>query len=303
MKKKRNRNKRRGRKFITSIPKPKTDVLFSKWQGNVIPMLGHKYQVDKLKDDSKINTDVMYTSNYDKFKIMEDNRDINDKHVAELIQNIRDRGQLQPIIINEKSEIIDGQRRFRCCKLLGIPVMYLVSHKTTIKDVLMINTSQKSWSSWDYLKAYSHSNHDNCQEYRKISTFLEDYVLRFDIALFLLYGKPLQNNAGKGLKAFKLGEFKVENLEKAQRQASQLLKIKAFAPNLIKIAKFCKAFLRVSIVDDFSLITGYKQLETNTNKFDKCQNQRDWDEAMVRAYNHNLKKPNKRISILKDGFN
>ena len=302
MKKKRNRNKRRRRKFITSIPKPKPDVLFSKWQGNVIPMLGHKYQVDKLKDDSKINTDVLYTSNYDKFKIMEDNRDIDNKHVAELILNIRKRGQLQPIIINEKNEIIDGQRRFRCCKLLGIPVMYLVSHKTTIKDVLMINTSQKSWSSWDYLKAYSHSNHDNCQEYKKISTFLEDYALRFDIALFLLYGKPLQYNAGKGLKAFKLGTFKVDNLEKAQRQASQLLKIKAFAPNLIKIAKFCKAFLRVSIVDDFSLITGYKQLEANTNKFDRCQNQRDWDEAMVRAYNHNLKKPHKRISILKDGF-
>tara|TARA_R110000824_G_scaffold309442_1_gene496803 strand:+ start:301 stop:1209 length:909 start_codon:yes stop_codon:yes gene_type:complete len=302
MKKKRNRNKRRGKKFVTFTPKPKPDVLFSKWQGNIIPMLGHKYQVDKLKDDSKINTDVLYTSNYDKFKIMEDNRDIDNKHVAELIENIRNRGQLQPIIINEKNEIIDGQRRFRCCKLLGIPVMYLVSYKTTIKDVLMINTSQKSWSSWDYLKAYSHTNHDNYVEYRKVLKFLEDYVLRFDIALFLLYGKPLQYNAGKGLKAFKLGTFKVDSLEKAQRQASQLLKIKAFAPNLIKIAKFCKAFLRVSIVDDFSLITGYKQLEANTNKFDRCQNQRDWDEAMVRAYNHNLKKPNKRISILKDGF-
>ena len=300
MKKKQNRNRRKGRKIVRSTPKT-TDV-FTPWVGNIVPMLGHQFRMDELKDDSKINAEVFYTRNYDKFKIMEDNRDISDKHVAQLIQNIRDRGQLQPIIINEKNEIIDGQRRFRCCKLLGIPVMYLVSHKTTIKDVLMINTSQKSWSSLDYLKAYSHTNHWNHMEYKKILKFKVEYNIKFDIILFLLYGQPLMHNAGKGLKAFKMGEFKVENLEKAQRQASQLLKIKAFAPNLVNIAKFCKAWLSVSVVEDFSLTVGYRQLENNTKKFDKCQNQRNWNEAMVKAYNHNLKQPNTRISILKDGF-
>ena len=299
MNKKRNKNKRKRRKMSTFIPKP-ADV-FTPWVGNIIPMLGQQYRLNELKNDSPVNQ-VLYTSDYDKFKIMEDNRDISDKHVTQLMQNIRDAGQLQPIIINEKNEIIDGQRRFRCCKLLGIPVMYLVSKKTTIKDVLMINTSQKSWSGLDYLKAYSHTNHWNYIEYRKILKFKQDYDIKFDIILFLLYGRPLQNNSGKGLQAFKMGDFKVENLERAQRQASQLLKIKAFAPNLVNIAKFCKAWLRVSVVEDFSLTLGYKQLETNSKKFDKCQNQRDWDEAMVKAYNHNLKQPNKRISILKDGF-
>ena len=300
MKKKRNKNKRNRRKIITSIPK-RADV-FTPWVGNIVPMLGQQYRLDQLKNDSSIRK-VLYTSDYDMFKIMPDNREINTKHVGELIENIRAAGQLQPIIINEKNEIIDGQRRFKCCKLLGIPVMYLVSDNTTIKDVLMINTSQKSWSSLDYLRAYSHTNHWNYVEYKKIKTFREDYTIKFDIILFLLYGQPMQNNSGKGLKAFKMGDFKVENLEKAQRQASQLLKLSVFVPNLVKIAKFCKAWLRVSVVEDFSLTLGYKQLETNSKKFDKCQNQRDWDEAMVKAYNHNLKGPHKRISILKDGFN
>tara|TARA_R100001143_G_C3343295_1_gene125416 strand:- start:91 stop:990 length:900 start_codon:yes stop_codon:yes gene_type:complete len=299
MKKKRNKNKRKRRRNITFIPKP--PIEFTPWVGNIVPMLGQQYRLDKLKNDSPIRK-VLHTSDYSKFKIMEDNRDIDNKHVGELIENIREAGQLQPIIINEKNEIIDGQRRFRCCKLLGIPVMYLVSDKTTIKDVLMINTSQKSWSSLDYLKAYSHPNHWNYVEYRKIKNFKAEYAIKFDIILFLLYGQPLMHNAGKGLKAFKMGDFKVENLEKAQRQASQLLKLFAFIPNLVKIAKFCKAWLRVSVVEDFSLTLGYKQLENNSKKFDKCQNQRDWDEAMVKAYNHNLKGPHRRISILKDGF-
>ena len=80
------------------------------------------------------------------------------------------------------------------------------------------------------------------------------------------------------------------------------MKIKAFAPNLVNIGKFCKAFLRVSGLEDFSYTIAYKQLEKNTKKFDKCQNQEDWDEAMVKAYNFNLKKPSKKISIKKDGF-
>ena len=286
MNKKRNRNRKSKRKFTATVSKPKNDI-FSKWQGNTIPMLGYNYKIDKLKNDSKINTDVLYTQDYSKFKLMEDNRDVDDSHVAELV---------------EKNEIIDGQRRFTSCKILGIPVMYLVSYKTTIKDVLLINTSQKSWNRHDYLKAYSHNNHWNHAEYRKISTFLKTYSLKFDIALFLLYGQPIQHSAGKGLKDFKMGDFKVENLEGAQRHANQLMKIKAFAPNLVDIGKFCKAFLKVSLIDDFSYVVAYKQLEKNTKKFDKCQNQEDWDEAMVKAYNFDLKRPNKRISIKKDGF-
>ena len=49
-----------------------------------------------------------------------------------------------------------------------------------------------------------------------------------------------------------------------------------------------------------------KQLEKNSNKFDRCLNQEDWNEAMVRAYNFSLvtkgKKASKRISIRKEGF-
>ena len=301
MKRKRNRNKGSKRKFTAVVSKTKENI-FSKWQGNTDPMLGKHYPLDKLKNDAKIDTDVLYTTNYDKFKLMEDNRDVDDNHVAELVVSIQKRGQLQPIIINEKNEIIDGQRRFTSCKILQIPVMYIVSRKATIKDVLLINTSQKSWNRHDYLKAYCHKNHWNCAEYQKILSFLKAYSLKFDIALFLLYGQPIQHSAGKGLKDFKMGEFKVANLENAQKHGNQLMKIKAFAPNLVNIGKFCKAFLRVSNLEDFSYIIAYKQLEKNTKKFDKCQNQEDWDEAMVKAYNFNLKKPSKKISIKKDGF-
>jgi len=64
--------------------------------------------------------------------------------------------------------------------------------------------------------------------------------------------------------------------------------------------------LNVSKLDNFDLKTCYKQIEKNSNKFDKCFNQEDWNEAMVRAYNYKLvtkgKTASKRISIRKEGF-
>ena len=47
MKKKRNRNQGSKRKFITDVSKPKEEI-FSKWQGNTVPMLGRHYSLDKF---------------------------------------------------------------------------------------------------------------------------------------------------------------------------------------------------------------------------------------------------------------
>ena len=283
--------KRKGKKrTITTFTKSNVPEIFSKWQGSTIPMLGYKYDVNKLKDDSACNTQVRYTTDYSKFKLMPDNRDVDKKHVAELVINIRKRGQLQPILINEKGEVLDGQGRLEACKLLGIPVMYLLSYKTTIKDVILINTTQKSWGTLDYLKCFSHENHWNHLEYRKISKFQKEYALKFDICIFLLAGKFLNSSSGKDIIEFKMGNFKVADLEKAQRQGARLLKIKAFAPRLVQVGKFVRAFFIVATCADFSYATAYKQLEKNFSMFERATNQDDWNKTAVRAYNHGLRK-------------
>ena len=59
------------------------------------------------------------------------------------------------------------------------------------------------------------------------------------------------------------------------------------------------------IIDYVGKIITNTEVE-NSNKFDKCVNQEDWNEAMVRAYNYKLvtkgKRASKRISIRKEGF-
>ena len=117
-----------------------------------VPMLGQKYKVSDQGKDSKINSDVMKSSDYEKFSILEQNRVVNDKHVNELVVSIQNSGQLTPIIINENFEIIDGQHRFDACRILKIPVMYLISYKTSINEVILMNNTQKSWKLHDYLR-------------------------------------------------------------------------------------------------------------------------------------------------------
>ena len=119
------------------------------------PMLGQKYKINTQKEDSKVNSEVMYSQDYDKFSILEQNRVVSDNHVSELVVSIQNSGQLTPIIINEKFEIIDGQHRFDACKILKIPVMYLISYKTSINEVILMNNTQKSWKLHDYLRCFS----------------------------------------------------------------------------------------------------------------------------------------------------
>jgi len=49
------------------------------------PMLGQKYKINTQKEDSKVNSEVMYSQDYDKFSILEQNRVVSDNHVSELV--------------------------------------------------------------------------------------------------------------------------------------------------------------------------------------------------------------------------
>jgi hypothetical protein len=277
--------------------------LGSKFRGSYVSILGNKLKLNGMKPSGDIST-VMYETNYSKFTLFEQNRDIDERAVNDLVVSIKKKGQLQPLIVNDLYEVIDGQHRLKACEILDIPVSYLISNKATIKDVVLINNTQRSWRNLDYLKTFSHKSHPNHEEYVKIKVFIEAYGLGFGIALDLLaagsYGKGGRDSWGGN--AFKAGTFKIRNLEQANRWAGQLIKIKAFAPQLVRILKFSIGFRKIQKLDGFSLNTCYEQIEKNIRKFDRCVNQEDWDEAMVKAYNYNLRKKQKRISIKKEGF-
>jgi len=271
------------------------------------PMLGQKYKINTQKEDSKVNSEVMYSSDYDKFYILEQNRVVNDNHVSELVVSIQNSGQLTPIIINEKFEIIDGQHRFDACKILKIPVMYLISYKTSIKEVILMNNTQKSWKLPDYLRSFSHNDWHNHETYQKVDKFMREHDLKLTTCIVLLSegtgsgGSTGTALAGQGLMSFRKGTYKIGNLARAQAIAKILSEIKAFAPDLVGSDRFCRSYCKLSLETKWDHNSAVYQIKKYRRKYDGASSKEEALQGLLTVYNYNQLK-SKKISIRKEGY-
>ena len=260
--------------------------------------MGHDVKFNTYKDQQTLSS-VRLTKDWGKLKFLEDNRDTDDGDVKRLAESIKKNGQLQPIVINEKWEICEGQHRVKACILLDIPVLYIISDGASIQDTILMNNNQKSWKNRDYLKCFSHKNHKNHQEYRKVKKFFDDYSLNFSVSINLLSGNFVYHGGGNSNKAFKEGKFKIKNLHAAEKYGSQLKKIKAKVPLLVSNGKFCMAWVKTqnmiapNSAGSWNVMTGVKQMSKNVDMFKTCNNQESWDLQLVEAYNKGLSKNNK----------
>lgn len=83
---------------------------------------------------------VFMTDDLTKFKVLDGNRKIKESHRQELIASIDKHGFIMnPIIVNENFEVIDGQTRLAACKELGVPVYYIVVPKIGIDECELEN--------------------------------------------------------------------------------------------------------------------------------------------------------------------
>ena len=261
-------------------------------------MLGISHNLKKMKKNGVVKRDINYSSDYSMFKFLDQNRETMDRHIADLAASIKESGQIHAIVVNDKFEIIDGQNRFKACKLLGIPVMYIQNKTASIKDVILMNNTQVGWKMRDYLRCFSNKKHDNYAEYVDVNDFMEEYKLNFSITLYLLSDARSDEY---GRVAFKKGTFKVKNMAKAKKMANVLVKIKAFAPDLVLIMRFCMAYFKLSELDRFDVDTSISQLKKYRRKIDGAISYEDYLQRIKETYNFRLIKRNK-ISYRKEGF-
>lgn len=105
--------------------------------------------------DTTVNT-VRQTSNYSKFATLGGNRKLNELHLKRLLSSVMTSNLLSsnPILVNEKYQIIDGQHRFQVCKELGLPVYYLMTENFGLTEVQILNANTKNWKLDDYIDGY-----------------------------------------------------------------------------------------------------------------------------------------------------
>lgn len=112
---------------------------------------------------------VYFTTDYDKFIRLLGNRELKRAKISKLKKNILKYGWLRnPILVNEKFEIIDGQHRYEALKELGYPIEYIVDEGTSLIECQALNLAQANWNQTDYIRSYAENN-------------IEDYIYLNDL--------------------------------------------------------------------------------------------------------------------------
>ena len=297
------RKNKKGRRFAVHsdqksfafplIKRPaKIDKLLQDYKPNFIKVLGERKPAAQDKKIEEAGTKVLTTTDYDQFTFLKSNRAIDENHVYKLVKLIKAEGhQKEPVIVNEKLEVISGQHRIKACEKLEMRVTYIIVPGLTIKDAREMNNSQKPWSFMDHLRCYGHSTHHNYQAYKQVASLLEEYPSLSNAAALVLLTKDYV----KAYSKFKLGTFVVEDYEFARKQASYLADIRS--PHTRKV-KFVVGWLKIQKMptkggDKFSMTTAIKQVRKNIRLVDNCGPQNDWTKQLMKAYSKGLNKKNK----------
>ena len=179
-------------------------------------------------------TEIFQTYNYDKFKLLEDNRNINLVHVKRLIESFNEKFLLCPIIVNEKFEIIDGQHRYTASKESGTPIYYYIAYGYGIKEVQKLNTNQKNWNKLDYLQMYAA---EGLKPYVQFQEFMNDFpdfrISACEKILTGLMGGKTETIEGEKIKSkyFENGRLEIPNIAKSYDFARKICEYKPYYKN------------------------------------------------------------------------
>ncbi|MBP5783002.1 MAG: ParB N-terminal domain-containing protein [Bacteroidales bacterium] len=144
---------------------------------------------------------ILKTSDYSIFRRLQGNRAVDERRVKGLVESIQKIGWISnPIIVNEKMEVIDGQGRLEALKRLCMPVEYHIVKDARLQDCRVMNSNNKSWRPMDYIESYSESGNMN---YRRVWGLMKHFGVSLDT---VLYSVGVENGGRRG-KEIKEGEL------------------------------------------------------------------------------------------------
>ena len=117
---------------------------------------------------------VYVTKDYSIFKRLVGNRDIPEIRISKIVESIQTIGWVHnPIIVNEKMEVIDGQGRLTALQRLKMPVEYIIAEGAGNKECIYMNMNMVNWKLPDFIKSYAEQGNEN---YQRLLTLMERYA-------------------------------------------------------------------------------------------------------------------------------
>lgn len=242
-----------------------------------------------MKNTNKFG-EILGTRDYNLFKYVLGNRTLKDSNVHNLVESIKNKNllHLNPIIVNESFEIIDGQHRLQACKILNIPIYYVMYKGTELEDVRALNTAQLRWGLQDYISSY-------CQQGNQNYIRFDNLCKKFNISPIKI-GYMLLSKHDMGSKSIKSGNLEFSDID--------YMKGIIFINRILDFKKYYRYFPS-ALISAFRLlneIKGYnhtsfvENLARNQNKLKYYNTRREYLVLFDEVYNYGKQK---KLDILR----
>jgi hypothetical protein len=189
-----------------------------------------------------IAPETLYTTDYDQFHLIPDNRPIFRTHVQDLIMSYRESPaliRLKPVLVDGDLGVVDGQHRLEACKALGIPMPYQVVPGLTIDTAQLMNALQRPWRLIDFIHSYAGSGRP---EYQQIERYIDDYApIGPSVVLNYAGGTNVRNRHSTKQRA-RMGKLELLPGKEAE---DRLSKLSSLPVTFWHYDAFAMAFLRV----------------------------------------------------------
>lgn len=137
---------------------------------------------------NKVVGQIYETDDYSMFRKLAGNRYT--KGEKKIIQSISDVGYVRnPILVNEKMEIIDGQNRFEALKTLGYPIQYIMQAGIGLRECRALNIGQTNWGTWDYIESYAAQGNES---YQRVKALIVEFRKTYRLEAILSFAVPTQ---------------------------------------------------------------------------------------------------------------
>lgn len=219
----------------------------------------------------EVCTTVMATTDYKMFSFIEGNRKVNSTNLNQIIQSMKEKQLIIPILVNEKMQIIDGQHRFSACEYLKLPVYFIIQNGYGVEEVIRANVNGgRKWYDSDYLNKYCLLKDDR---YLKIKKITEDFEVNLhDFLKLLATIQSKKINVTK--REFREGKVNLLGVELLTTFLTNLEDFKKFRH--YKSSNFISAFTRLYFREDYQHSHMVKKFNTNYPNLTKQTSSNDY---------------------------
>lgn len=253
----------------------------------------------KNKETDLLKSDVKFISNLTVFKHIMGNRTNEvldfESRVHKLMTLLKKDGQqLNPIQVDTKMRVVDGQTRIEALRRLysegWTPITgkqgvdFIVVPERNVSQIRSMNGVKTDWTGDHIASSEAKMGNINYIQYLQ---FRNEFRFPIDVSAGMLSDKT---SDGRNMKLFRDGHFVVTHYEKARDRANKIMSLSRFESihnkGVTRHSYFIRALILLMNRNDFDFGIFVRKLELQANALQRCANTRQYIEIIQNIYNH-----------------